>query len=111
MMTSAKEAGTRPAYSETFYPFSSFGWSPLRSLETERYHYIEAPEPELYDLRADPQEKQNLASKQVALVQFLRAQLQGLVSHYQLPPAMEKISGLSKEANEKLRSLGYADYS
>src|SRR5512147_3046297 len=31
------------AYSETFYPFSSFGWSPLRSLETSDYHYIEAP--------------------------------------------------------------------
>ena len=111
MMTSGKEAGTRPAYSETFYPFSSFGWSPLRSLETERYHYIEAPEPELYDLHADPLEKQNLASKQVALVQSLRAQLQGLVSHYQPPPAKEATPGLSKEAIEKLRSLGYVAYS
>jgi hypothetical protein len=27
----------------TFYPFSSFGWSPLHGLETRRYHYIEAP--------------------------------------------------------------------
>ncbi len=25
-----------PAYSETFYPFSSFGWSPLHALESER---------------------------------------------------------------------------
>src|SRR5215469_2198883 len=42
------------AYSETLYPFSSFGWSPLHALETVRYHYIDAPEPELYDLDADP---------------------------------------------------------
>jgi len=33
------------AYSETFYPFSSFGWSPLHALETSRYHYIDAPIP------------------------------------------------------------------
>ena len=31
------------AYSESFYSFSSFGWSPLHALETSRYHYIEAP--------------------------------------------------------------------
>ena len=35
------------AYSETMYPFSSFGWNPLRSLETGDYHYIEAQEGEL----------------------------------------------------------------
>ena len=50
------------AYSESFYSFSSFGWSPLHALETSRYHYIEAPVPELYDVEADPQEKNNLAS-------------------------------------------------
>ena len=32
------------AYSETFYPFSSFGWSPLHALESERFHFIDAPE-------------------------------------------------------------------
>jgi len=26
------------AYSETFYPLNSFGWSPLHALETARYH-------------------------------------------------------------------------
>src|SRR5215471_18267846 len=38
------------AYSETFYPFSSFGWSPLHAIETGKYHFIDAPTPELYDL-------------------------------------------------------------
>src|SRR5438552_4759666 len=45
------------AYSETFYPFSSFGWSPLHALETSRYHYIDAPIPELFDVASDPEEK------------------------------------------------------
>ena len=45
------------AYSESFYAFSSFGWSPLHALQTSRYHYIEAPVPELYDVIADPRKK------------------------------------------------------
>jgi len=59
------------AYSESFYSFSSFGWSPLRALETGRYHYIEAPLPELYDVVADPEEKNNLAPQQTATVAVL----------------------------------------
>src|SRR5258708_1920477 len=43
-----------PAYTETFYPFSSFGWSPLHSVETDHFHYIDAPQSELYDLETDP---------------------------------------------------------
>ncbi len=107
MMTSGGSVASRPAYAETFYPFSSFGWSPLRSLQTERYHYIEAPEPELYDLRADPGEKHNIAPQQAALVQSLRAKLQALVASYQLSPHRENTSGVSAETIEKLRSLGY----
>jgi arylsulfatase A-like enzyme len=58
----AADAPTQePAYSETFYPFSSFGWSPLHALESGRFHYIDAPKPELYDLESDPGETTNLA--------------------------------------------------
>ena len=59
------------AYSETFYPFSSFGWNPLRGLESGRYHYIEAPRAELYDLRSDPEEKRNLAGEQPLRLELL----------------------------------------
>src|SRR5271163_1439511 len=61
-----------PAYSETFYPFSSFGWSPLHALESERFHFIEAPKPELYDLETDPGETRNIAAQQPATVAVLR---------------------------------------
>jgi arylsulfatase A-like enzyme len=67
------------AYSESFYSFSSFGWSPLHALETNRYHYIEAPEPELYDVVADPEEKNNLARQLTATVAVLEDKLQALL--------------------------------
>ncbi len=98
------------AYSETFYPFSSFGWSPLRSLETARYHYIDAPEPELYDLVADREEKNNVAREQAATVAVLKDKLkQRSQSRTSFPGAGES-SGLNPEAQEKLRALGYVAY-
>src|ERR1035437_70779 len=56
---------SRAAYSETFYPFNSFGWSPLHSLESGHFHLIDAPTPELYDVLADPEEKKNVAPQQI----------------------------------------------
>ena len=98
------------AYSETFYPFSSFGWSPLHALETSRYHYIEAPQPELYDLTADPEEKNNLATQQTATVAVLKDKLQALLRNRPYTPAAASGSGVSPDALEKLRALGYVAY-
>lgn len=98
------------AYSESFYSFSSFGWSPLHALETGRYHYIEAPEPELYDLTSDPGEKNNLARQQTATVAVLEDKLQTLLRQNPYKPAESGTSGLSPDALEKLRALGYVAY-
>ncbi len=99
------------AYSETFYPLSSFGWSPLRSLQSERYHYIEAPRPELYELRSDPEEKENLAGKLPAIASALKQRLEERVQKYAPAAAgAGQNSTLSPEAAEKLRQLGYMSF-
>jgi arylsulfatase A-like enzyme/Tfp pilus assembly protein PilF len=103
----------RPAYSETFYPANSFGWSPLRSVQTARYHYIEAPEQELYEHQADPSESNNLAAKDANLATSLRAQLNQLLANYAAATAsggMASGTSASPEVLEKLRSLGYVAY-
>src|SRR6266567_3170588 len=98
------------AYSETFYPFSSFGWSPLRALETSRYHYIEAPQPELYDLNADPEENNNLAQQQTATIAVLKDKLHAILANDPYSPAPDNNSRLSPDALDKLRALGYVAY-
>jgi arylsulfatase A-like enzyme/Flp pilus assembly protein TadD len=98
------------SYSETFYPFSSFGWSPLHALETSRYHYIDAPIPELYDLTADPEEKNNLAPDQTAVVSVLKDKLKTRLQDHPFTPTQPNSSELSPDALEKLRSLGYVAY-
>jgi len=49
-------AGARPIYAETLGPRLHFGWSELTSLIQGRLHLQDGPEPELFDLAADPGE-------------------------------------------------------
>ena len=97
----------RPAYSETFYPFSSFGWSPLHTLETGRYHYIDAPTPELYDVAADPAEKSNIAEQHSATVAEFKEKLKNLLSQNPFVRQDANAGNLTPDAQEKLRALGY----
>ncbi len=101
------QAVDNPAYSETFYPFSSFGWSPLHALESERFHFIEAPTPELYDLETDPGETRNIAAQQPATVAVLREKMQRLLAHNPFTRQDAGAGNLSPDAQEKLRALGY----
>ena len=103
----AKAAERAPAYSETFYPFSSFGWSPLHAIETDRFHYIDAPKPELYDVGTDPGETNNIAALQPATVTVLKEKLRQLLAHNPFSPSKAGAANLSPDAQEKLRALGY----
>src|SRR5205823_6474413 len=48
------------SYLETLYPKINLGWAELRGVRTNRWKYIQAPKPELYDLAADPGETANV---------------------------------------------------
>src|SRR6267154_2802535 len=61
----------RISIGETDYPLR-FGWAPLRSVRTEGLKLIEAPQPELYDLHADPGELSNRYQPREASAQKLR---------------------------------------
>ena len=58
--TSVLADGPVAAYMETLFPWFRNGWSPLHALQIERWKYVEAPQPELYDLAADPGERTNV---------------------------------------------------
>lgn len=110
LLSDKSGAGDPPVYSESFYSFSSFGWAPLRTINTGAYQYIEAPKPELYDLRNDPAETKNLITEQKATASVLAQQLKDLVARYASDVHSANTSHLNAEAVEKLRSLGYMAY-
>ena len=101
------DSGKDPAYSETTYPFSLFGWSPLHGLQNEHYHFIEAPKPELYDLASDPGETKNIADEKPAVVGVLQEKLQKLLGRSPFQETAGGKSTLTPDAQEKLRALGY----
>src|SRR5574341_885992 len=45
-----KPVATEYAYAETLYPKMNMGWTELRAVRTNRWKYVRAPKPELYDL-------------------------------------------------------------
>ncbi len=94
-----------PSYIETFYPEEAMRWSRLVGLIKEEWKLIIAPEPELYRLSFDPEEKINLYNSMVEKREELRTSLNELISSY--PSSEFKTHKLSQEEIEKLRSLGY----
>ncbi len=88
-------------YSETFYPRIHLGWSELRSLIDARYHYIDGPRPELFDIAADPAERTNLLATDPARAASLRDALGKLQASFVAPVAV------SVEQSERLAALGY----
>lgn len=92
-------------YAETLAPRLDFGWSELRAWRDGRYKYIRAPRPELYDVAADPGEKDDLSARQPEVLARMSAALDSALAtsgESSTPRAVEP------EAAERLRALGYA---
>ena len=67
-------------YSEAMMSRYHFGWSELTSLTDERYKFILAPKPELYDLDRDRAEMTNEAGTRGQVAQAMRTGLEGLIA-------------------------------
>lgn len=96
----------RAVYGESVYSQQAFGWSPLRSLRSGAYKYINAPRPELYDLSKDPGEHTNILTADQSKAQAGKSTLDELMARYppkQSPAAPES----SVRTREVLGSLGY----
>jgi arylsulfatase A-like enzyme/Tfp pilus assembly protein PilF len=95
----------RPAYSETYFTRYHYGWQHLRALRDERYTYIDAPEPELYDLLSDPGETRNVFKANSARAEPLRVALEALArSAFAQAPERQ---ALDPETLQRLAALGY----
>lgn len=103
---SGKSLPPRACYGLTDDPFLQYGWSPLRSLTNERWKYVRTTKPELYDLQADPQEKNNLAPADPARVAAFEKELRDLEAGMTLREATAV--RLSDAERRVLASLGYA---
>jgi arylsulfatase A-like enzyme/Tfp pilus assembly protein PilF len=97
---------TEPIYSESLYAQKHFGCAVLRSLRLQRYKYIGAPQPELYDLATDPGELRNLYDRQRSTAAALRERIALLRAGSQADQA-GRSEVPDAVATAALRSLGY----
>lgn len=90
----------RAVHSETLYPYLQLGWSDLRSIVNARFHYIDSPKPELYDLQRDSSERTNVIENERRTVASMRA----LLAQY---PVAAAVPVVDPEAASRLAALGY----
>ena len=95
--------GSGEIYAESLYARNHFGCAALRSLRVGRYKYIDATNPELYDLSNDPLESRNLYSAEQPRAGAMRRRITELLAT--APSATSRTP--SPDTMNALRSLGY----
>lgn len=97
----AKSPEIRSIYSETYYARFHFGWSDQHSLIDGERHYIQSPKPELFNVRNDPAEKNNVLENDRRGFFAMKAQIAPLIREAEAP------SAVNPEDVAKLTALGY----
>jgi len=95
---------TPPIYAETLMPQLYMNWAPLRAIRDERWKFIDAPRPELYDLASDPAEARNLHDERPQTARGLRQELEKMTGG---AAGELNVGKMDRETLEKLASLGY----
>ena len=94
------------AYLETWYPQLHFGWSRLRALRVGEWKYIDAPKPELYDLRTDRAERRNVIGERSNVAARMASEIDAVEKSFG-PAATAAPPQPDAETVARLRSLGY----
>jgi len=109
LMFGDKEREKDTAYTETYYPRLHYGWAELKALYyNKNWKYIMAPKQELYDLRKDKKEKNNLVLKKSTHARRAKKRIQEFIkdkSQNAIKPG--EAEKLDKDDLQKLAALGY----
>jgi arylsulfatase A-like enzyme/Tfp pilus assembly protein PilF len=95
------------ALSESMTASLQYGWSPLRSLRSGRYKFIEAPRPELYDLATDPGEATNVIAQHRATADAMSRALRQMDEAAGRNAPAPEAANLDSETMQRLAALGY----
>ena len=98
----------QPLYLETFYPFYSFGWSPLRGLIRNGYKLITSTTmDELYAVPKDAAEENDLSLKETKRLQDLKSALAEVCPEKAFGIKQSRPPQVDADLQKQLQSLGY----
>ncbi len=95
------------SYSETYYPRFHFGWSELKSFQSERFKLIVAPKLEFYDLTGDPGEMNNIVDSRPEEARRLMNLINEFIDETGKNAYELDFSHMDEESRQKLAALGY----
>ncbi|MCR9093780.1 MAG: sulfatase-like hydrolase/transferase [bacterium] len=95
-----------PIYGESLDLHRIFGTTPLRLIREGRWKYIHSAAPELYDVAADPSEREDLLAANPEVAARLADRLRELVER-SAPTQGERPAALSAVDVARLEALGY----
>ncbi len=94
-------ARSRHIFAETMYARLHYGWSDLASVIDDRWQLIHGPDPELFDVVADPAERRNLRASALRIGNALDGEATALRKPLEAPQEE------NDETRARLESLGY----
>jgi arylsulfatase A-like enzyme/tetratricopeptide (TPR) repeat protein len=101
----------RPVLIETIATMTLHGWAPLVGVRREDYKYILAPTPELYDLKRDPRELENVHGDEPRIVRALSDRLGAWLGEDPFLATRQAVDLASLDADDEvlahLAALGY----
>jgi len=95
-------------YGESIEPLAAFGSDVLRSVQVGKWKYIHKLEPELFDVEADPAERDNLAPSHPEIVARLRTEMAELIAEAERVQSADALAVVAEEERAQLQALGYA---
>jgi choline-sulfatase len=94
----------RGVYFESFYGWTSFGWSPLSGWADAEAKYLHSPQPQLFRPQEDPNELREVAAEPSELERYRRAIAAVAAAH---PIATGPREEVDAAARAPLEALGY----
>jgi arylsulfatase A-like enzyme len=103
-----KKKESLSSYIETYFPQENYGCAALIGLIEGNWKYIQAPKPELYNLKSDPQEEKNAFHLEKKVASAMKKELERMIREFSAKKETRR-KKLTSQEREKLRSLGYID--
>jgi arylsulfatase A-like enzyme len=98
----------RALYYESFQAYYGFGYSKLFGLEKSGWKYISAPEPELYNLKKDPDELKNIYKNHPDIISDMDEILsEKFTDSLNSKPRIKEDSKIDPKTEVALMGLGY----